>query len=121
MSLDECQGRVGHLAPARIDDERVPAVGQLDDLGHPRVALLLLVGSFSNRRRDGVILYAFDDQKRAALGILGVDLGLGPGVEVLIASLENSSPRAGTPEGAFHLPSPLLPTSLCETLPELFD
>src|SRR5258708_24710638 len=108
MSLDECQGRVGHLAPARIDDERVPAVGQLDDLGHPWVALLLLVGSFSNRRRDGVILYAFDDQKRAALGILGVDLGLRPGGEVLSGSLENSLPRPGNPAGLVQLPGPVL-------------
>src|SRR5258708_37625716 len=108
MSLDECQGRVGHLAPARIDDERVPAVGQLDDLGHPRVALLLLVGSFSNRRRDGVILYAFDDQKRAALGVLGVDLGLGPGVEVLSGSLGNSLARAGDRAGLVQRPGLLL-------------
>src|SRR5260370_28622403 len=92
VALDECERRVGHLAPARVNDQGVPAVRKLHDFRHARVAFLLLVGSFSNRQRDGVVLYAFDDQKRAALGILGVDLGLGPGVEVLAGSLENTLP-----------------------------
>src|SRR5258708_18275510 len=90
MSLDECQGRVGHLAPARIDDQRMPSLGKLDDLGHALVALLLLVGSIGNRAGDGVVLGAFDDKERSPVGVLSVDFGFGPGVEVLRSGLENS-------------------------------
>jgi hypothetical protein len=88
-ALHESERFVGHLAPAGVDDQRVPAVGKLDDLGDARVALLLLIGSFSDRRRDRVVCGTLDDQQRSAVGVLGVDLGLGPGVEVLGSRLEN--------------------------------
>src|SRR5438094_10179125 len=41
--LDEAEHLVGDLAPAMVDDERVPAVGDLDDLGHALISLLPLV------------------------------------------------------------------------------
>ncbi len=66
-ALDECEGRVGHVAPAVVDDERVTTIGNLDELGHALVALLLLVGGIGNRRGDGVILGSFDDQERPAV------------------------------------------------------
>src|SRR5436305_15042363 len=42
-ALDELQGGVGDLVPAAVDRQGVAAVGHLDDLGHARVAPLLLV------------------------------------------------------------------------------
>src|SRR6266699_1229045 len=90
VSLDECEGRVGHLAPAVVDDERVTTIGKLDYLGNALVALLLLESSFGNRAGDGVVLGAFDDQEWSAVGVLGVDFGLGPRVEVLGSGLKNS-------------------------------
>src|ERR1700761_3496856 len=79
-SLHEVQGGVGDLAPAAVDRERVPAVGYLDDLGHPWVALLALERGVRDGPRHGVVLLAVDDQQRPSLRILGVDLRLGPGI-----------------------------------------
>jgi len=42
-AADEGQGGVADLAPAAVDDERVPAVGDQDGLGDAGVAALLLV------------------------------------------------------------------------------
>src|SRR5258708_20599262 len=84
------EGSGGDLAPAVVDDKRVATIGKLDDLGHALVAFLLLVGSIGNRPGNGVVRGAFDDQERPAVGVLGVDFGLGPGVEVLSSGLENS-------------------------------
>src|ERR1700681_3221154 len=81
-ALDEREGLVGDVAPALIDDERVAPARNLDDLGHGLVVLLILVGGFGNRGWNRVILFAGDDQQWAAVGVLGVDLRFGPGVEV---------------------------------------
>ena len=70
-----------------------PRSGDLDDLGHARVALLLLVRGVGDRPRHGVVLLAGDDQQRPAIGILGVHLGLGPRIEVGRGRLEER--RAG--------------------------
>src|SRR5436309_15843597 len=72
----EC--RVGDLAPAAVDHECVTPVGQLDDLGHALVALLLVVDAFCHRTWGGVVLLARDDQQRPAVRVLRVDLDLGP-------------------------------------------
>src|SRR5438034_11468945 len=79
---DERERRVGDLAPAAVDRERVPAVGNLVNLGHAGIVLLLLERGVRDRPRDGVVLFAGEDQQRAALRVLGVDLRLRPGVEV---------------------------------------
>src|SRR5215217_4045701 len=80
--LDERERLVGGLTPAVVDDQRVPVAGDLLDLGHTRVVLLLLVGGVDDRRRDGVVPLAGDKQQRATVGVLGVDLVLGPGIQV---------------------------------------
>ena len=61
---DEVAGDVGHLAPAVIDGQRMPATRNPMDLRETRVLLLLLVGSMGNRPRDGVVVLARDDQQR---------------------------------------------------------
>src|SRR5215469_13959926 len=81
-TLDERERRVGDLAPAVVDGERMPAPGHLGHLGYSGIALLVLVGGAGDRRRSGVVLLAGDEQHRAAVGIVGVDLCLSPRVEV---------------------------------------
>jgi hypothetical protein len=54
----------------------------LDDLGEALVVLLLLVGGVGYRPWHGVVLLLGDDQQRATIWIVGVDLRLGPRVEV---------------------------------------
>src|SRR6266511_3994305 len=90
---DERQRRVGDLTPAAVDGERVAALLDLDDLGHALVVLLLLVGRVRDRPWDGVVLLAGDHQQRATLWVPGVDLRLGPGVEVGRRGLEQRLPR----------------------------
>src|SRR5215216_2719655 len=80
--LDEPERLVGSLTPAAVDDQRVAVAGDLLDLGHARVVLLLLVGGVDDRRRDGVVPLAGDKQQRATVGVLGVDLVLGPGIQI---------------------------------------
>src|SRR5438105_15915983 len=80
--LDERQGAVGDFPPTAVDREGMAAVWNLDDLGHAFVALLALERGVGDRPRHRVVLLAVDDQQRPALGVLGVDLGLGPRIEV---------------------------------------
>ena len=91
--LMKFEGGVGDLAPAAVDGQRVPAVLDLDDLGHAFVVLLLLVGGVGDRPGHGVVLLPGDDQQRATLRVLGVDLRLGPRVEVRGRGLEQRLPR----------------------------
>src|SRR5206468_6050140 len=93
--LDERERRVGDLAPAAVDRERVTATRDLDELGHARIALLTLVGRLGDRHRDGVILLADDDEQRATIGVLRVDLRLGPRIEVGRCRLEDRLTGAG--------------------------
>src|ERR1043166_3820128 len=79
---DEGEGGVGDFAPAVVDGQRMAAALDLDDLGLALVLPLLLVGGVGDRPRHGVVLLARDDEQRPALGILRVDLGLGPRIEV---------------------------------------
>src|SRR6266702_3487957 len=67
----------------------MPAVGYFMDLSHARVLLLLLVGGMGDRPRDGVVVLAGDDQQRSTLGILRVDLGFCPRVDIGGGCLED--------------------------------
>ena len=73
---------VGDLAPTTVYGQRVPPSGDLLDLGDARVVLLLLVGGVDDRPRDGVVLLPGDEQQRPTVGVPGVDLVLGPRVQV---------------------------------------
>src|SRR6476619_5719598 len=53
--LDELECLPGDLPPAGVDRQRVPAVRHLDDLGHARVARLLLVGRVRDRPGDRMV------------------------------------------------------------------
>jgi hypothetical protein len=74
----------------------MPPAGHLLDLGQALVVLLLVVGGVDDRPRDGVVPLAGDEQQRPAVGVLGVDLGLGPGIQVSRRGLEQRLAGAGT-------------------------
>jgi hypothetical protein len=69
---------------------------ELGDLGDALVVPLLLEGRVGARRRDRVVVLAVDDEQRPPVGIGGVDLGLGPGVEVGVAIWISATPGAAT-------------------------
>src|SRR5262245_2131815 len=94
-SLDEVECRLGDLLPAVVDGQRVAAVGHLLDLGDARVALLPLVGGVGDRPGNRVVLLPVEDQQRAPIGVLRVDLRLGPRVEVGVGHLGQGDPRPG--------------------------
>src|SRR5438270_3988856 len=87
-ALDERERGVRDLAPAIVDDQRVPAVGHLNNLGHAVISLLLLVRGVGDGPRNGVVFLAGNDQQRSSFRVLGVDLCLGPWVEVRGSCLE---------------------------------
>src|SRR3984957_4964435 len=89
---DELERGLRHLAPAVVDGQRVPPALHLGYLGHVRVPLLLLVGGVRDRPGHGVVVAAADEQHRAAARVLGVDLRLGPRVEVGRRRLEERQP-----------------------------
>ena len=59
------------------------------DLSHAGILLLLLVGGMGDRPRHRVVVLARDDQQRSTLGILRIDLGFRPRVEVGGGCLED--------------------------------
>ena len=93
--LDEVERGLRDLLPAVVNGERVAAVGHLLDLGDARVALLPLVGGVGDRPGNRVVLLPVEDQQRAPIGVLRVDLRLGPGVEVGVGHLGQGDPRPG--------------------------
>src|SRR5436190_13043736 len=117
--LDELERLVADLPPAAVDRERVPTVGDLDDLSDAVISLLELVGGVRDCPGDGVILLAGDDQKWSALWILGVDLGLTPGVEVRRCCLEERLPGTGHGVGLVELGRLVLAHDVGERVAEL--
>src|SRR5438132_12691038 len=71
------------------------AIGYFADLSHAGILLLLLVGGMGNRPRHGVVVLARDDQQRSTLGILRVDPGFRPRVEIGGGRLEERHTGAG--------------------------
>src|SRR6266567_8206381 len=86
---DECQRDFGHSAPSVVDGQGMPAIRDFADLGHAGILLLLLVGGMSNGPRHRVVILAGDNQQRPTLGILCVDLGFRPWVQVSRGCLED--------------------------------
>jgi hypothetical protein len=79
------------------------SAGDLDDLGGRAVLELLAVGSLRGGSRHGVVLLTGDQEHRPPFRVLGVDLGLGAGVEVGAGSLEERCPGARYGEGLVAL------------------
>ena len=119
-ALDELQRRVGDLLPAVVDGERVAAVLELDDLGdRVLVAPLALERRVADRPRHGVVLGARDDEQRAAVGVLGLDLHLGPRVEVGARGLEEREPGGRDRERVVELVRLVLAHHVGERVAEL--
>src|SRR6478735_10384803 len=119
-TLDEGQGRVGDVAPAVVDRQRVTAARDLRDLGDALVALLLLVRRVRDGPRDGVVLLAGDDQQGAPVGVLAVHLHLGPRVEVRAGGLEDGRPGCRHGIGLVQLLRLVLADGVGEGVAELF-
>jgi hypothetical protein len=66
----------------------VSPTGDLDDLGHALIALLLLVRGVGDRPRNDVVELSIQDQQRSPFRVLRVDLVFGPRVEVRERGLE---------------------------------
>ena len=79
------------------------AVGHLDDLGDPWVVDLLPVGGLCNRGWNGVVLLAGNDQQWTPVRVIGINLGLGPRVQVGRGRLEQRLTRGGDGEGLVQL------------------
>ena len=92
---DERERGLGHFTPSVVNRQGMPAVGYFADLGHAGILLLLLVGGMGNRPRHGVVVLAGDDQQRSTLGILRVDLGFRPRIEIGGGRLEDRHTGAG--------------------------
>src|SRR5712692_1806021 len=92
---DEGERGLGHFTPPVVDDQGMPAVGHLADFRDGGIFLLLLVGGIGDRYRGGVVFLARDDQEWSTLGILRVDLGFRPRVEVGGGCLEERHARSG--------------------------
>src|SRR5262245_57506119 len=74
--LHELERLLGDLPPAGVDGQSMPAARHLDDLGHSRVALLLLVGRVRDRPGNCMVRVGRDDQHRAPLRVRRVDFRL---------------------------------------------
>src|ERR1700733_2267641 len=73
--VEPVQAAGGDVPTAVVDGQRVPAVGELDQVVDcVRVAVLLERG-FGDGFRDGMVLAAHDEQQRAAVVDGRVDLG----------------------------------------------
>src|SRR3954454_12171281 len=94
------------LTPAAVDREGVASSDDLHDLCDALVALLLLVRRVRNRPRNGVVDIAGDDEHRAAVGTLRLDLRFRPRVEVRGRGLEQRLPPARGGGGPRESPSP---------------
>jgi hypothetical protein len=81
--------------------------------------LLLFVGGLDDGRRHCVVHLARNNQERATLGILCVDLGLGPRVEVGRGCLEQWFAGGGHRIGFVELLCLFLADGVGEGVPEL--
>src|SRR5260370_968232 len=92
---DERERDLGHFTPSVVNGQGMPAAGYFTNLGHAGILLLLLIGGMGDRPRHGVVVLAGDDQQRPTLGVLRVDLGFRPRVEVGGGRLEERHTGAG--------------------------
>ena len=93
-SVEPGQARVGDLAPAVVDGQRVGAVGELEDVGGGLAVAVLLERRLGDRLGDGVVLAAHDQQQRPAALVVGGDLGRRVRVEVRGRGLEQRLARS---------------------------
>src|SRR2546421_4148066 len=120
-AANERERRVGYFAPAAVDDKRVPPVLHLHNLGHPTVLLLLLERGVRDRPGNRVVFLTGDDQHRATIRVLDVDLGLRPRIEVGGRGLEERYARRRHGESLVELLCLLLVDGVREAEAELLE
>lgn len=92
----EAQGHVADLTPAVVDDKSMPAVRHADCLGDTGVPALLPEDRVGNRRWDGVVLLARNDEQGSRSGFLELALAWVQGLMFAVAAWNNGVPDAGT-------------------------
>src|ERR1700694_6044876 len=117
--LHKGQCLVSHFPPPVVDGERVPAIGDLDDLGYARVTSLPLVRGIGDGPRYGVVLLTVDYEQRSSIWIFGPHFGLGPRVEIGGRRLEKWHTGSRHGEGGVELLCLVLADCGGETAPEL--
>jgi hypothetical protein len=78
-----------------VNGQGVSAIRDGAELRDRGIVLLQLVLSIDDRKRDGMVLLARDEQERATRGVPGVDPVFRPGVEVGRSVLEDERTRPG--------------------------
>ena len=96
---EECERRVGDVSPAAVNGQRVPAIGDRDNLSNADIPLLALERRVRDLPRNRVVLLARDDQQRPALRALDVDIRLRPWVEVGGRGLKDGRARRSNRDG----------------------
>src|SRR6266436_205129 len=91
---DEGECGLGHLTPAVVNRQGMPATGYFAELRDGGIVLLQLVLSSDDRQRDGMVFLARDEQEWSTRGVPCVDPVFRPGVEIGGSGLEEG--RAGT-------------------------
>src|ERR1700724_656043 len=79
---DECERRVSDVSPAAVNRQRVPAIGDRDNLSNADIPLLTLERRVRDLPRALIFLLTRDNQQRPPLWALNVDICLRPPVEV---------------------------------------
>src|SRR5947199_2038095 len=116
---DERERGLGHFTPSVVNGQGMPAAGYFTNLSHAGILLLFLIGGMGDRPWDGVVVLAGDDQQWSTLGILRVDLGFRPRVEISGGRLENRHTGAGHRVHLVQLVSFALVYGVGEGEPEL--
>jgi hypothetical protein len=91
--LEPVEDRLGHLAPALVDGQRVPAAFELLELGDRGRVPVLLEGGAGYHIRNGVIGGPGHEQQGPTPLVRGVDRSLGVHHEVRRRGLEQWARR----------------------------
>src|SRR3989442_15356328 len=86
---DEGERGLGHFTPPVVNGQGMPATGYFADLRDRGIVLLSLIGGIGDCPRDGVVFLARDYQQWSTLGVLRVNLGFRPRVEIGGGRLED--------------------------------
>src|ERR1700692_1536342 len=116
---DECERRVSNVSPAAVNRQRVPAIGDRDNLSNADIPLLTLERRVRDLPRDRIVLLTRDNQQWPPLWALDVDICLRPRVEVSGRCLKDWRARCRNSEGRIDCRGLFLADGVCEAEPEL--
>src|ERR1700736_1856086 len=118
---DECERRVSDVSPAAVNRQRVPAIGDRDNLSNADIPLLTLERRVRDLPRDRIVLLTRDNQQRPPIWALNVDICLRPRVEVSGRCLKDWRARRRNSEGRIEFRGLFLADGVCKAEPELIE